>query len=94
MTRRLPCPATPGALEGCAARFDELFGSLAQRQGSREYLAGLLAPRDRNKVPTALGRGGAKSGQSQLASVIMPAPMVALVASSIRMIPPVILLRA
>jgi hypothetical protein len=54
MTRRLPCPAAPGPLEGYAARFDDLFGSLAQRRGLREYLAGLLAPRDRNKTLTAL----------------------------------------
>ncbi len=50
MTRRLPCPAAPGPLEEYAARFDDLFGSLAQRRGFREYLAGLLAPRDRNKT--------------------------------------------
>jgi hypothetical protein len=41
-------------LEGYAARFDDLFGSLAQRRGFRDYLAGLLAPRDRNKTLTAL----------------------------------------
>src|SRR6266487_195090 len=29
MTRRLPCPAAPGPLEGYAARFDDLFHSLA-----------------------------------------------------------------
>ena len=34
MTRRRPCPAAPGLLEGYAARFDDLFGSLAQRRGS------------------------------------------------------------
>jgi SRSO17 transposase len=44
----------PGPLEGYAARFDDLFGSFAQRRGFREYLAGLLAPRDRNKTLTAL----------------------------------------
>jgi SRSO17 transposase len=54
MTQRRPCPAAPGPLEGYAARFDDLFGSLAQRRGFREYLAGLLAPRDRNKTLTAL----------------------------------------
>jgi hypothetical protein len=54
MTRRQPCPAAPGPLEGYAARFDDLFGSLAQRRGFREYLAGLLAPRERNKTLTAL----------------------------------------
>src|SRR5437879_13661928 len=60
MTRRRPCPAAPGPLEGYAARFDDLFGSLAQRRGFREYLAGLLAPRDRNKTLTALA--GAEPG--------------------------------
>ena len=54
MTDRRPCPAAPGPLEGYAARFDDLFGRLAQRRGFREYLAGLLAPRDRNKTLTAL----------------------------------------
>jgi DDE superfamily endonuclease len=54
MTRRLPCPAAPGPLEGYAACFDDLFGSVAQRRGFREYVAGLLAPRDRNKTLTAL----------------------------------------
>jgi DDE superfamily endonuclease len=54
MTQRLPCPAAPGPLEGYAARFDDLFASLAQRRGFREYLAGLLAPRERNKTLTAL----------------------------------------
>jgi SRSO17 transposase len=41
-------------LEGYAARFDDLFTRVAQRRGFREYLAGLLAPRDRNKTLTAL----------------------------------------
>ena len=50
MTQRQPCPVAPGPLEGYAARFDDLFSSLAQRRGFREYLAGLLAPRDRNKT--------------------------------------------
>ena len=54
MTGRRPCPVAPGPLEDYAARFDDLFGRLAQRRGFREYLAGLLAPRDRNKTLTAL----------------------------------------
>jgi SRSO17 transposase len=47
-------PPAPGPLEGYAAAFDDLFASLAQRRGFREYLTGLLAPRDRNKTLTAL----------------------------------------
>ena len=62
MTRRLPCPVAPGPLEGYAVRFDDLFGSLAQRRGFREYLAGLLAPRDRNKTLTALAGAEPVSG--------------------------------
>src|SRR5258707_4900822 len=54
MTGRRPCPAAPGPLEGYAARFDDLFTRVAQRRGFREYLAGLLAPRDPNKTLTAL----------------------------------------
>src|ERR1700685_3511951 len=54
MTGRRPCPVAPGPLEGYAARFDDLFTRGAQRRGFREYLAGLLAPRDRNKTLTAL----------------------------------------
>jgi hypothetical protein len=54
MTGRRVCPVAPGPLEGYAARFDDLFGRLAQRRGFREYLAGLLAPRERNKTLTAL----------------------------------------
>src|SRR5687768_1274317 len=54
MSKRLPCPPAPGPLEDYANRFDKLFGTLAQRRGFREYLQGLLLPRDRNKVLTAL----------------------------------------
>jgi len=48
MSKRLPCPPAPGPLEEYAARFDELFSNLAKRRGFREYLQGLLLPRDRN----------------------------------------------
>jgi SRSO17 transposase len=41
-------------LEEYAAGFDGLFASLAQRRGFREYLTGLLLPRERNKTLTAL----------------------------------------
>jgi len=54
MTSRRPCPPAPGPLEDYAQRFDSLFSSLAQRRGFRDYLQGLLLPRDRNKTLTAL----------------------------------------
>jgi len=41
-------------LEGYTARFDELFGARAQREGFRRYLEGLLLPAERNKTLTAL----------------------------------------
>src|SRR5438874_2106278 len=54
MTNRVPCPPAPKPLEDYAANFDELFDSLAQRRSFREYVEGLLLPRDRNKTLTAL----------------------------------------
>ncbi len=53
MTVRHPCPEAPGPLEAYAQRFDDGFGTLAQRRAFRAYLQGLL-PRDRNKTLTAL----------------------------------------
>ena len=54
MTKRLPCPPAPGPLEEYAERFDDCLGTLAQRRGFREYLQGLLLPRDRHKTLTGL----------------------------------------
>jgi DDE superfamily endonuclease len=54
MTSRRPCPPAPGPLEAYAQQFDMLFSSLAQRRGFRDYLQGLLLPRDRNKTLTGL----------------------------------------
>jgi SRSO17 transposase len=54
MTKLKVCPPAPGPLEGFAAGFDDVFSHVAQRRGFRECLAGLLAPRDRNKTLTAL----------------------------------------
>src|SRR5512132_442729 len=54
MTTRRPCPPAPGPLEAYAQQFDGLFSSLAQRRGLRDYLQGLLVPRDRNKTLTGL----------------------------------------
>src|SRR5215213_2633626 len=54
MTTRRPCPPAPGPLEGYATQFDPLLASVAQRRGFRDYLQGLLLPRDRNKTLTAL----------------------------------------
>ena len=54
MTARRPCPPAPGPLEDYAQHFDPLLASVAQRRGLRDYLQGLLLPRDRNKTLTAL----------------------------------------
>ena len=54
MTTRRPCPPAPGPLEDYATAFDGLFRSLGQRRGFRDYLHGLLLPRDRNKTLTGL----------------------------------------
>jgi DDE superfamily endonuclease len=62
MTSRRPCPPAPGPLEPYAQRFDSLFSSLAQRRGFRDYLQGLLLPRDRNKTLTGLAGAEPISG--------------------------------
>src|SRR6266849_2663830 len=67
MTKPVACPPAPGPLEEYAARFDDLFSRLAQRRGFREYLAGLLAPRDRNKTLTALAGAGPVTGAQHAA---------------------------
>jgi SRSO17 transposase len=54
MTARRPSSAAPGPLEDYAREFDDLFSVLAQREGFRAYLQGLLLPRDRNKTLTGL----------------------------------------
>src|ERR1035437_3278577 len=57
MTPRGTCPPAPGPLEDYARAFDPLFSRVAQRGCFRDYLAGLLLPRDRNKTLTALAGG-------------------------------------
>jgi SRSO17 transposase len=47
-------PPVPLPLEQYAQAFDELFHTHIQRRRFREYLAGLLLARDRNKTLTAL----------------------------------------
>src|ERR687897_541377 len=54
MTARRPCRPAPGPLEDYAQRFDPLLASVAQRRGLRDYVQGLLLPRDRNKTLTGL----------------------------------------
>src|SRR5713226_7737850 len=46
--------AAPLPLEQYAQAFDALFHTWIQRRRFREYLAGWLFPRDRNKTLTAL----------------------------------------
>jgi SRSO17 transposase len=54
MTKRKLCPSVPGPIEEYAQQFDDLFETLAQRRGFRQYLQGLLLPRERNKTITGI----------------------------------------
>jgi SRSO17 transposase len=60
--------AAPGPLEDFALEFDAVFATPAQRRSWRTILSGLLAPRDRNKTPTALA-GAEPIVQAQAAEV-------------------------
>jgi SRSO17 transposase len=55
-------------LDEYATRCDDLFTQAAQRRGCRDYRAGLLWPRDRNKTRTALA-GTEPSVEAQEAPV-------------------------
>jgi SRSO17 transposase len=68
MSARRPCPSAPGPLEDFAVQFDPLFGSYAQRVNFRNYVTGLLLPRDRAKTLTALA-GAEPVVQAQAAPV-------------------------
>ena len=65
---RAVCPPAAGPLEDYAACFDEFFSRLAQRRGFREYLTGLLAPRDRNKTLTGLAGAEPVAGAQHAAA--------------------------
>jgi len=68
MTPGVPCPLASGPPECYAARFHELFGSLAQQREFRELPGRAAAPRDRNKTLTALAGAESVAG-AQLPSV-------------------------
>ena len=68
MSARLSCPPAPGPLETYAVQFDSLLHTLAQRQGFRTYLTGLLLPRERLKTLTGLA-GAEPLVQAQTAPV-------------------------
>src|SRR5438445_1249220 len=68
MTERVPAPPAPGPLEDYATLFDPLFSDVAQRRGFREYVLGLLLPRDRNKTLTGVA-GAEPNTQAQAAPV-------------------------
>jgi SRSO17 transposase len=61
-------PPVPLPLERYARAFDDLLHTHIQRRRLREYLAGLLLPRDRNKTLTALV-GAEPITQAQTAAV-------------------------
>ena len=64
MTKRVACPAAPAPLEAYACEFDDLFSHVAQRAAFREYLQGVLLPRDRNKTITGIVGAEPVSGAS------------------------------
>src|SRR5688572_9494027 len=51
-TPRKPTPPTAEAIDAFCAQFDDLFCRLAERTALRQYLIGLLLPREHNKTLT------------------------------------------
>jgi hypothetical protein len=62
-------------LEGYAARFDDLLGSLALRREFRGCLSGLLAPRERYKTLTALPGAELRRRRSAPIAVVTGTPL-------------------
>jgi SRSO17 transposase len=54
VTPRKPTAATTEAVDRFCAQYDDLFGRLAERTALRQYLMGLLLPREHNKTLTVL----------------------------------------
>jgi SRSO17 transposase len=49
-TPRKPTPPTTEAIDQFCAPFDDLFARYEERQALRQYLIGLLLPREHNKT--------------------------------------------
>jgi SRSO17 transposase len=65
---------TAEAVDAFCARFDDLFGRLAERTALREYLIGLLLPRERNKTLTVLAALVPGADRQQLQHFLHDAP--------------------
>jgi SRSO17 transposase len=53
-TPRKPAAPTTDAIDAFCAQFDDVFCRLAERQAFRQYLIGMLLPREHNKTLTVL----------------------------------------
>src|SRR5438477_10560870 len=54
MSKRQAAREAPGLLEAYSQAFDDLFSKVSQRDGFRQYVAGLLIGSERNKTLTGL----------------------------------------
>jgi SRSO17 transposase len=54
-TKRKPTVPTTEAIDQCCAAFDDLFARYEERTALRQYLIGLLLPREHNKTLVELG---------------------------------------
>lgn len=54
MSKRKATTALPEPLEAYVEQYDDVFSRVAQRDGFRQYLVGLLLPAERNKTLTGL----------------------------------------
>ena len=66
---RKPTPPTTEAIDQFCAAFDDLFGRYEERRALRQYLIGLLLPREHNKTLVELASDRARSQPAGLASL-------------------------
>lgn len=73
-TPRKPATPTTDAIDAFCAQFDDLFCRLAEREAFRQYLIGLLLPREHNKTLTVLASLAPGADRQRLHHFLHDAP--------------------
>ena len=71
---RKPTPPTTEAIDQFCAGFDDLFGRYEERRALRQYLLGLLLPREHNKTLVELASLVPGANRQALHHVLHDAP--------------------
>src|SRR5262245_65580924 len=73
-TPRKPTPPTTAAIDQFCSHFDPLFARYEERRALRQYLIGLLLPREHNKTLVELGAIVPGADRQRLQQFLVEAP--------------------